>query len=58
MPKKMTHYELNKRLKKHERSQGWLSRKLNTAAMCISKWSNNQMSISTERARQIRRLLP
>tara|TARA_Y100000593_G_C4252804_1_gene308054 strand:- start:37 stop:213 length:177 start_codon:yes stop_codon:yes gene_type:complete len=58
MHKKMTHNELNRRLKKHERSQGWLARKINTSAMCISKWSNNQMPISTERARQIRNLLP
>lgn len=49
---------LIKRLKKHERSQAWLSRKLNISAMAVCKMCNGQLSISKDRAKLIRKWLP
>jgi len=49
---------LVRKLKKHERSQRWLSRKLNISPMAISKWCNGLMPISDIRAKQIERWLP
>ena len=49
---------LVKRLKKHERSQAWLSRKMNISAMAVSKWCNGLMPIPDIRSKQIERWLP
>ena len=49
---------LIKRLKKHERSQAWLSRKLNISAMAVCKWCNGKMAIPDNRSKQIERWLP
>ena len=50
--------ELNERLKKHERSQAWLSRKLNLSPMAICKMCNGQLKIGDNRLKIIRKLLP
>tara|TARA_R100000781_G_C4076670_1_gene126318 strand:+ start:1315 stop:1479 length:165 start_codon:yes stop_codon:yes gene_type:complete len=49
---------LVRKLKKHERSQRWLSRKLDISAMAVSKWCNGLMPIPDKRAKQIKRWLP
>ena len=49
---------LVRRLKKHERSQSWLSRKLNVSRMAVCKWCNGLMPIPDKRAKQIQRWLP
>ena len=54
MPKAM----LVRRLKKHERSQRWLSKKLDVSAMAVCKWCNGLMPIADNRSRQIERWLP
>ena len=48
---------LIKKLKKHERSQAWLSRKLNLSAMAVCKWYKGSMPIPDNRAKQIERWL-
>ena len=50
--------QLIKRLKKHERSQRWLSRKLNVSAMAVCKWCSGDLLINKDRAKQIRKWLP
>ena len=45
-------------LNKHERSQGWLARKLNVSPMAVCKWCNGLMPISEVRSKQIERWLP
>ena len=49
---------LVRRLKKHERSQRWLSKKLDVSAMAVCKWCNGLMPIPDIRSRQIERWLP
>ena len=49
---------LVRRLKKHERSQAWLARKLKVAPMTISKWCNGLQGIPEKRQDQIQRWLP
>ena len=49
---------LVRRLKKHERSQAGLSRKLNVSPMSVCKWCNGTMMISDKRAKEIERWLP
>ena len=49
---------LVRRLKKHERSQAWLSRKMNVSPMSVCKWCNGTMMISDKRAKEIERWLP
>ena len=49
---------LVRKLKKHERSQAWLSRKMNISAMAVCKWCNGLMPISDNRSRQMERWLP
>ena len=53
----MKSIQLLKLLKKHERSQSWLSRKLNVSTAIVSKWCNEVALIPDEREKQIRRLL-
>jgi hypothetical protein len=49
---------LIKKLKKHERSQRWLSKKLKISAMAVSKWCSGKMPIPEHRSKQILRWLP
>ena len=49
---------LVRKLKKHERSQRWLSKKLDVSAMAVSKWCNGLMPIPENRSIQIERWLP
>ena len=49
---------LVRKLKKYERSQAWLSRKLNVSAMAVCKWCNCLMPIPDNRAKQIDSWLP
>ena len=49
---------LNRKLRKHERSQRLLSRKLNISAMAVSKWCNGLMPIPDNRSKQIQKWLP
>ena len=49
---------LVRKLKEHERSQRWLSRKLNVSSMTVCKWCNGYMSISENWAKQIQKWLP
>ena len=43
--------QLIRRLRKHERSQAWLSRKMNISAMAVSKWCNGLMPIPDIRSK-------
>ncbi len=56
MRKPMNYLELRKLLKENERSQAWLSRKLNCSANAVKKWHNDQMPISRLRSDEIRRI--
>ena len=58
MLKPMQYSELKDRLKKHERSQRWLSRKLNCSSNAVKKWCKNEMPISIDRTIMIRKWLP
>ena len=49
---------LVRRLKKHERSQRCLSRKLNVSPMAVCKWCNGLMPIPDKRSKEIERWLP
>ena len=49
---------LKSKLRKHERSQRWLSRKLKVSPMAVSKWCNGLMPIADNRSKQIERWLP
>ena len=49
---------LVRKLNKHERSQGWLARKLKVSPMAVCKWCNGLMSIPDKRSKQIERWLP
>ena len=49
---------LIKKLAKHERSQRWLSRKLDISPMAVSKWCNGLMPIPDNRSKQIQKWLP
>ena len=49
---------LVRKLKKHERSQRWLSKKMNISAMAVCKWCNLLMPIPDNRSKQIERWLP
>ena len=53
----MENTELSKLLNKSERSQAWLSRKLDYSAMAVCKWVNGQVNIPKEQAEKIRNLL-
>ena len=49
---------LVRKLKKHERSQRWLARKLQISPMSVSKWCNGLMPIPDDRSKQIQKWLP
>ena len=49
---------LVRKLNKHERSQGWIARKLKVSPMAVCKWCNGLMSIPDKRSKQIERWLP
>lgn len=49
--------ELVKLLNKSERSQAWLSRKLNYSAMAICKWANGEVAIPDRHVNKIKGLL-
>ena len=46
------------KLRKHERSQRWLSRKMNVSAMAVCKWCNGLMPIPPLMSKQIQKWLP
>ena len=48
---------LIKKLKKHERSQAWLSRKLNISAMAVCKWCSGQVAVPKKQIKKIKALL-
>ena len=54
----MLNKTLINKLKKHERSQRWLSRKLNISAMAVCKWCNGMVKIPKKRYNEIERWLP
>ena len=54
---KMTSNELVKLLNKNERSQAWLSRKLNYTAMAVCKWCKGDVMIPDRQVPIIRDLL-
>ena len=49
---------LVRKLKKHERSQAWLARKLFISSMAVSKWCSGKMPIPQSRSEEIERWLP
>jgi hypothetical protein len=49
--------ELVRLLKKNERSQAWLGRKLKLTAMAICKYCSGEIPISQKREKQIRKIL-
>ena len=49
---------LVRKLKKHERSQRWLARKLEISPMSVSKWCSGALSIPDARSKQILKWLP
>lgn len=54
----MTGPGLRARLVLHERSMGWLGRKLGVARPTVWKWVHEQAPIPAVRVEQIERLLP
>ena len=55
---RMRRHELRALLDKHERSQAWLSRKLNLTSMTISHFCSGKIPINEKRAELIRKYLP
>ena len=49
---------LVRKLKKHERSQRWLSKKLKVSAMAVCKWCSGDLGIPSWREKEIRKWLP
>ncbi len=49
--------QLLRLLRRNERSQAWLARKLMVSPMTVHKWAHSKMAIPAQRLRQIRKIL-